>query len=99
MLTPYSQSKFVEKILTNAKGEQFRVVFCVAFVNGEVKAQIVSATPISQTIEHKEVLCLPVFKEKVAQVFSYIPAFVSKISPFNQFFFFNSQPTRGPDSF
>jgi len=99
MITPYSHSKFVEKILTNAKGEQFRVVFCVSLIGGEIKAHIVSATPISQGLEQKKVLCLPVVLEKVAQEFTYTPAFAPVLSPFNQFFFFNSQPTRAPSNF
>ncbi|MDP3962372.1 MAG: hypothetical protein Q8Q03_00690 [bacterium] len=89
MLTPYSSSKFITKTLTSASGEQFRVVFLVSFVNGEVKAQVVSAKKIS-------VVCLPEFKEKSPVTFTYTPASSPVVSLFNPLFFFNSQPTRAP---
>lgn len=94
MLTPHLRSQFVTKILTSATGEKFRVVFLVALVNGEVKAQVVSATPISaKTVT---VPCLPQALEKAPVSFAYTPSFTEKISLFNELFFFNSQPTRAP---
>lgn len=92
MLTPYSRSQFVTKILTNASGEKFSVVFLVALVNGEVKAQVVSATLLSQP----ETVCLPVVSVKSPVTFTYKPSFAEKISLFDSLFFFNSQPTRAP---
>ncbi|MSR71207.1 MAG: hypothetical protein EXS50_00845 [Candidatus Taylorbacteria bacterium] len=96
MFTPCIQSKFVEKILTNVNGEQFRVTFFVSLVAGEIKAQVVSAECISKTVEAKKILCLPEFYAKQVQDFIYAPSCAPILSPFNQFFFFNSQPTRAP---
>jgi hypothetical protein len=104
MITPYShvsavalakaESKFVEKILTSANGERFRVLFLVTLVNGEVKAQIVSAKPIlarptlaigsSDTIKEKHNT-------------EYIPSNIPEVSPYFLLeFLINSQPTRAP---
>jgi hypothetical protein len=91
MLTPLSRSQFVTKILTSATGEQFRVVFLVALINGEVKAQVVSATPIAQCIH-----CLPEAAIKVPVSFTYTPTFIPKILIFDSLEFFMSQPTRAP---
>jgi hypothetical protein len=92
MLTPQLRSQFVTKFLTSPTGEKFKVVFLVALVNGEVKAQVVSAIPVQEAP-----LFLPVIKNNEKFVnFSKSPT--SKVlSPFfNQFFFYNSQPTRAP---
>lgn len=89
MLTPHLRSQFVTKILTSATGEQFKVVFLVALVNGEVKAQVISATPLS-------IPCLGEPKTKAPVSFTYTPSFFEKLSFFNELFFFNSQPTRAP---
>jgi hypothetical protein len=94
MLSPQLRSQFVTKVLTSPTGEKFRVVFLVAVVNGEVKAQVVSATPISaKTVT---VPCLPEAKIKSPVSFTYTPTFTEKLSLFNELFFFNSQPTRAP---
>lgn len=89
MLTPYSRSKFITKILTSASGEQFRVVFLVAIVDGQLKAQVVSAERVS-------IACLPEFKIKSPATFIYKSASNPVVSLFNPLFFFNSQPTRAP---
>lgn len=93
MLTPQLRSQFVTKVLTSPNGEKFKVVFLVALVNGEVKAQVVSATLIS---EKAEVACLPAPITKSKTVFDYTPAFSEILSPFISLFFLNSQPTRAP---
>lgn len=92
MLTPHLRSQFVTKILTSPSGEQFRVVFLVAVVNGEVKAQVVSATPVKVAAN----LCLPLQKNSENFVVS-TNSQKETFSPyFNSLFFFNSQPTRAP---
>ncbi len=98
MLAPYSPGKYFEKILTNAEGQQFRVLFLVALVNGELKAQIISAEPLTQPLATKtqEVACLPVYKEKQSHSYTYTPSFAPILSPLNDFFFFMSQPPRAP---
>lgn len=93
MLTPQLRSQFVTKVLTSSNGEKYKVVFLVALVNGEVKAQVVSAVLIS---EKAEAVCLPAPVSKKEIFYSYIPTFVPVVSPFNSLFFFNSQPTRAP---
>ena len=50
MLTPYLKSQFVEKVLTDRYGRQFRCLFLVALVNGEVKGKLVSAQEISVAV-------------------------------------------------
>lgn len=92
MLTPHLRSQFVTKILTSADGREYKVVFLVALVNGEVKAQVISAEPIAEASP----LCLPEAKVKAPVSFIYTPSPVSRISLFDSLFFFNSQPTRAP---
>ena len=50
MLTPYLNSQFVEKVLTDRHGRQFRCLFLVALVNGEVKGKLISAQEISVAV-------------------------------------------------
>lgn len=52
MLTPHLQSRFIEKILTDRSGRQFRVLFLVSLVNGEVRGQIISAQPIFEGVKN-----------------------------------------------
>ncbi len=93
MLTPYSRSKFVTKILTSATGEQFQVVFLVAIIDGKIQAQAVSAEPIAQA---SSVIFLPSISQKNPVTFAYATASAPAVSPFSHLFFFNSQPTRAP---
>lgn len=92
MLTPYSRSKFITKILTSANGERFRVIFLVALIDGKVQVQVVSAEPIATP----SVICLPTISQKNSVAFAYAPASAPMVSPFSSLFFFNSQPTRAP---
>lgn len=94
MLTTHLRSQFVTKTLTSSTGEQFRVVFLIALVSGEVKAQVVSVTPLSTKTTTTP--CLPGVHTKVLISFTYTPPSVPKLSFFNSLFFFTSQPTRAP---
>lgn len=94
MLTPHLRSQFVTKILTSADGKQYKVVFLVALVNGEVKAQMISAEPVVKAAP----ICLPCASQKTPVTFVYTPASVPVVSPFNILFFYNSQPTRAPSA-
>jgi hypothetical protein len=100
MLSPYSKPQFIEKIITSQTGEQFRVIFLVAIVAGDMRAKIVSAVALSATpvvsTARDAVLAIAAPIEKVAAVFSYVPAFAAKISPYFSLDFFVSQPTRAP---
>ncbi len=94
MLTPYSEPQFVEKTITSHTGEQFRVVFLVAIVNGEVRARVISAVSMGSARAHT--LSLPVPFIPSPSVISYAPAFAPKVSPYFTLEFFISQPTRAP---
>ena len=106
MLNPQVKSQFVTRYLTNAAGEQYKVVFLVSLVNGEVKAQIVSAELISvkrgaasaTSSSASTSLFLPLNQSTTAAYTAYTPAFTGEpiISLLSKFFFFNSQPTRAP---
>ena len=108
MLTPYLGSKFVTKVLTSHTGEQFRVVFLVSLVNGEVRAQVVSAESIgghkneaTALIDLGEVQktafqCLPISCSQATVEAGLSYGFVSQVSPFTSLLFFMSQPTRAP---
>ena len=98
MLTPSLQSRFVTKILTSASGEQFRVLFLVTLINGEVKAQVISAEPLikKNIFNNSSIAYLPEVYKKTLFSFTYISPLKSIFSPFNSLFFFNSQPTRAP---
>lgn len=51
MLIPITQSRFIEKILTDSFGRQYRVLFAVSFVDGEIKGRVISATLIQTTAQ------------------------------------------------
>ena len=105
MLIPYIQLKFVEKVLTSASGEQFRVLFLVTFVNGELKGRVVSVIPIVNSkwlmINGKKLsdmdngcfLPAPSIENYSPFTINYSP---TTKSPYIELYFFNSQPTRAP---
>jgi hypothetical protein len=110
MLTPY-RPQFIEKILTDAYGREFRVTFAVSFVDGEVRGRIISAQPLHdgsglalkgvraerKTSVASTMPCLPVFFSNKASDTAYVPAYASTISHyFSLEFLINSQPTRAP---
>ncbi len=98
MLTPYSKSKFVEKVYTTPTGEKFRVLFLVALVDGKIKISPVSAQPIQSSGKKNNATYLPPKKAKTPKTFSYRPSFTYTASPYNLLTFFTSQPTRAPSN-
>jgi hypothetical protein len=105
MLTSYIQGKFVQKILISPTGEQFRVLFLITLINGEVRAQIVSAEPLivsnrllmngyKQSNASNQFLLATSTQKKIQT--EYIPSYVPVISPYIELYFFTSQPTRAP---
>jgi hypothetical protein len=97
MLTPYVNSQFVEKIMTDRSGRQFKLTFLVAIVDGQLKGRLVSAQPLAQSFKNTEsVVFLPISCPKNETVTEYAPAFAPIVSPYNELFFFTSQPTRAP---
>ena len=98
MLSPYIQTKFIEKILADRYGRQFRCLFLVAVVAGEVKGKLVSVLPLKVTSYKLQVtkFFLP-NTNKAAKIFPLefllpiINLFILK-----DFSFVVSQPTRAP---
>lgn len=106
MLTSY-KPQFIEKIFTDQLGQQFRLVFLVTNVDGEMKGRLVSAELVSKkagllngvenfNISYEAPVCLPIICEKVEADTTYISSCKKILSPFNELFFFMSQPTRAP---
>ncbi len=83
-----------ERIVKDKNGKFVRVQFTIVEANGTFQGKIISVSPI--TIQSKKQIFLPEYKEKETSEFAYISLFTSILSPFNKFFFFNSQPTRAP---
>jgi hypothetical protein len=109
MLTPHLQSRFIEKVLTDRTGQQFRVLFLVSLVNGEVRGQIVSAQPIFEGVRVASLpgrvykvlpctkLCLPCTKAAAKIIESKVRSWSRVASPYySSLEFFMSQPTRAP---
>lgn len=99
MLTPY-KPQFVEQIFTDQTGRQFRLVFLVSFVDGRLKGQLVSATPVAsrkaQFSSFNDQFLLPITCEQNVGDTEYVATFTPIVSPYNELFFFTSQPTRAP---
>jgi len=105
MLTPYLNSQFVEKILTDRYGRQFRCLFLVALVDGEVKGRLISTQEIFGTVRLFQIrnsrtvpgrCLLPIFHtpKKIFTEHIWLPI-VSYFAP-KDFSFVMSQPTRAP---
>ena len=96
-LQVHQGGRFIEKVFTDQNGQQFKLIFFVALVNGEVKGTRVSAQPISKSsFTTQDTVCLPISIPKNETTTEYIPAYVPVVSPFTKLFFFTSQPTRAP---
>lgn len=101
MLTTY-KPQFLEKVIVYPDGRQFRLIFLVAIVNGELKGRLVSVQPIAESnsaIPHSEcAIMLPVLaneaKPQTAYIFNYKPI----VSPYDSLRYFVSQPTRAPST-
>lgn len=92
-----NKSVLVEKIITSPDGIEFKVVFLVYEEGGKIKGKIVSATPLASTAKAETVIALPgkveaVLHELVRSTFT-----KESISPYIDFNFFVSQPTRAPN--
>ena len=68
--------QFIEKILTDSFGRQYRVVFAVSFVDGEVRGRVISATLIETAPQlkgdsiNKAAFCLPSASSDILSPFS-----------------------------
>jgi hypothetical protein len=100
MLTTY-RPNFIEQIFTDLSGRQFRLVFLVSNVDGKLKGHLVSAEPVSAKARlrgsvEESVFLLPIVCPQTKTVTEYISSFTPIVSPYNELFFFTSQPTRAP---
>lgn len=89
--------QFVTRVFSDKNGRLYRFTFLVAFVNGEMKGQLVSAEPVSGTYSNGQIFALPICftvkKPETTYVFSFAPV----ASPyFSTEFLINTQPTRAP---
>ena len=91
MLSPYLQTKMVEKVLTDRHGRQFRCLFLVALVGGEVKGKLIAAQPISNSFLPADYVPKKIFTEHI-----WLPI-VSYFAP-KDFSFVTSQMPRAPSS-
>ncbi len=104
MLTPYSRSNFVEKVLTDHSGRQFRALFLVTLVNGEVKGHLLSLKPMPMKTLAIEgavsdgSICLPCWTTDCEIETPYVASYAPVISPyFSELdIFLSTQPTRAP---
>jgi len=103
MLTAYRQQQFIEKILTDSFGRQYRVLFAVSFVDGEIRGRVVSATPLpivnrltGHSYTGSTCVYLPAANSNNKIFAEYRHAFIPIVSPYIELYFFTSQPTRAP---
>jgi hypothetical protein len=103
MLTAYSRSQFVEKVITDAHGREFKAIFFVTLENGEVKGRLISLRPVVQAILALRgavtdgSLCLSGRCGSNAVETPYFAYVAPVASPyFSLEVFLSSQPTRAP---
>ena len=109
MLTSY-RPRFIEKTLTDSFGRQYRVLFAVSFVDGEVRGRVISATLIQNVAQldgdsvydhsgsHSSngAFLLSGFSSKKEAAFEYVHAAIVVSPYFSLEYLLNSQPTRAP---
>jgi hypothetical protein len=107
MFKPSIRPQFVERILTSPTGEQYRVIFEVTVIAGQMRARAVRAEKIELVALRLETaqndipvnvqnFCLPCATSDYAILFADYDFPIAKVSPFTSLLFFNSQPTRAP---
>ena len=95
--------QLIERIFTDQHGRQFRMVFMVAVVDGELKGKLVSVQPISAA-SHKlngavssGTICLPISCSVKKAETIYVADFAPVVSPYVSLeSLMTSQPTRAP---
>lgn len=85
-----------ERIVKDKNGVLVRVRFMIVSMHGVLTPHVISVTPLVSQAAPEAVICLPKVSVESPKVIAYIPDFAPIVSPFNEFFFFNSQPTRAP---
>jgi hypothetical protein len=97
--------QLIERVFTDQHGRQFKMVFLVAIVEGELKGKLVSVEPISASTlrlngsctESSGIIYLPVECTQKCVETAYIPSPAAVVSPYISLdFLMTSQPTRAP---
>jgi hypothetical protein len=98
-----AKPQLIERIFTDQHGRQFRMVFMVAVVDGELKGKLVSVHPISAAsaklhgTASSGVICLPTECSIKEGDTLYIQHVAPIVSPYTSTeFLINTQPTRAP---
>ena len=99
-----STPQLIERIFTDKCGRQFKMIFLVAVVDGEIKGKLVSVQPLSQsTLKLKgnsvtsDIICLPIVCSDKKGDTIYASSFTPVVSPYVSLeFLMTSQPTRAP---
>jgi hypothetical protein len=100
-----SAPQMIERVFTDLHGRQFRLVFLVSAVNGELKGRLVSAHPLptrariagNSNIETSPVWFLPIVCAENKTETVYVPSSAAIVSPYVSLeFLMTSQPTRAP---
>lgn len=106
MLTPYSQSSFVEKVLTDCQGRQFKALFFVALVDGEIRGRLISIQPLPKQVlalpgaVSDGTICLPAWTANEEIATPYFSFTAPCISPyFDTDILLTAQPTRAPSAY
>jgi hypothetical protein len=101
MLTSYRGQQHIERIVTDAYGRRFRMVFAVNVVNGELKGRLISVISLDKQLTlsgstNKVTYCLPITCSNEV-VFSNVVNYQHFVSPYHSnSFLIHSQPTRAP---
>ncbi len=98
MLAIY-RPQYIEKILTDAAGRRFRVIFAVSFVDGEARGRIVSAEEIrALSGDILKPYCLSASCSRSSAESEILSPYSPIATPFlfSLEFLINSQPTRAP---
>ena len=97
MLVRAEQYKFIEKTITTRSGRIVSVLVAVSYYEDRViSARIVAVRPIQEPSEAYTESVLLTSNETASIVSSVVSSVESKRSPYFDFSFFVSQPTRAP---
>ena len=104
MLTPFNRSRFVEKVITDAHGREFKALFFVTLEGGKVIGRLVSVQPLAAEVlalngstPVTSSLCLTGFSAPASIETPYVASVAPFVSPyFDLDLFLSTQPTRAP---
>ncbi len=106
MLAIQNQPQFISRVFTDQSGRQFRMLFLVVVVDGELKGRLISVEPLPVTARPRlagvggEVpphYYLPITCTSKKPSTEYVHSFAEVVSPyFSVDFLINCQPTRAP---